>query len=87
LKVREAAVAAEGDEVELACLLSSYEARWHEGILSGSRVRANDPIMSRYDCAMNGAPEVWVGFYVWATRPPDFFLRSESDVGHPSAVL
>jgi hypothetical protein len=29
---------------------------------------------------MNGAPEVWVGFYVWATRPsaPPAFNRIEN---------
>jgi hypothetical protein len=34
---------------------------------SGSRVRAM--AHSCGETCMNGAPAVWVGFYVWATRP------------------
>jgi len=46
-EVGETAVTTEGDEVELASLLSSNEAQWHEGILSGFERCANTPIMSR----------------------------------------
>lgn len=44
-EAEETAVAAEGDEVELACVLSTFEAVWHEESLSGSRIRANAPLM------------------------------------------
>jgi hypothetical protein len=37
---------------------------------------------------MNGAPAVWVGFYVWATRPPAANAHLSDDetvakTGHP----
>jgi hypothetical protein len=65
--------------------VAAFEAQGHVVILvvgEGERIAlSRDGPLMRWDC-MNGAPAVWVGFYVWATRPT---LRIEI-WGHPDLL-
>ena len=93
-----AAVAAEGDEVEVTFLLVSLEAQWHVGSLKHFRCRENSPpyhptseaggdpdLVTMNPCRRWGT-RCCGSMETWATRHPVLWL--DGDLGHsPPGVV